>query len=539
MSILDVKDRIPTEILPNGAVRYGVYDENNNLIRYEYMKREDEPIEEGTPINKILFDNFQGDLYTQDRYNVPTGSYVALTGHFFDMNLPLTSYETGKKVSLKPPTYKAVVGANESIYDSIGLRVEETIYVNGKYVAVGQSGVILTSEDGIDWTVQTSGTINGLTSVTYGNGKYVTVGVLGIILTSEDAITWTSQTSGTTKDLMGVTYGEGKYVAVGNTGTLLTSEDAVTWTPQTSGVSYNLNGVTYSEGKYVAVGAGGTILTSEDAVTWTPQTSGVTGVLYKITYGNGKYVAVGQSSVILTSEDAVTWTSQNAGITGYFNDVIYGNGKYVIVGGTGAILTSENAITWTSRTSGTTNALTGVTYGEGKYVAVANGGLILTSENAVTWEINKSIRTFDSFVNPYLNINNLGAKQINGTLKPNEKYDLVYNGESWDVVGKNFISGTYTGNSTTAKGSQEISLPFTPDLVIVGENGYSATYFRTEKIKMGTNYNYTETKYDTSYGYVQITNDGFTAYNGSSNTVNHISGMNYTGSIYNYIAMKF
>lgn len=56
MSILDVKDRIPTEVLENGAVRYGVYDESGNLLRYEYMKREDEPIEEGTPVNKRLFD---------------------------------------------------------------------------------------------------------------------------------------------------------------------------------------------------------------------------------------------------------------------------------------------------------------------------------------------------------------------------------------------------------------------------------------------------------------------------------------------------
>ena len=56
MSILDVKDRLPTNVLSNKAVRYGVYDEEGKLLRYEYIKREDEPTEEGSPINKKLFD---------------------------------------------------------------------------------------------------------------------------------------------------------------------------------------------------------------------------------------------------------------------------------------------------------------------------------------------------------------------------------------------------------------------------------------------------------------------------------------------------
>lgn len=70
--IQDIKDRIPTKVLSNGAIRYGVYDENNNLLRYEYIKREDEPLEEGTNINRALFKNLQGDLYTNDRYSLIT-----------------------------------------------------------------------------------------------------------------------------------------------------------------------------------------------------------------------------------------------------------------------------------------------------------------------------------------------------------------------------------------------------------------------------------------------------------------------------------
>ena len=102
MSILEVKDRIPTQVLDNGAIRYGVYDENNNLLRYEYMKREDEPIEEGTPVNRALFRNLQGDLYTQDRYNITTVAQEFLPVDY------MTEYsysETTKQEDFLPKTW--------------------------------------------------------------------------------------------------------------------------------------------------------------------------------------------------------------------------------------------------------------------------------------------------------------------------------------------------------------------------------------------------------------------------------------------------
>ncbi len=47
-----MKDRQPTQVLANGAIRYGIYREDGTLDHYEYMKREDAPTIEGTPLNK-------------------------------------------------------------------------------------------------------------------------------------------------------------------------------------------------------------------------------------------------------------------------------------------------------------------------------------------------------------------------------------------------------------------------------------------------------------------------------------------------------
>ncbi|KOX88937.1 hypothetical protein BVI061214_02360 [Thermus aquaticus] len=113
---------------------------------------------------------------------------------------------------------------------------------------------------GTTWTLRNPG--NTLFGVTYGKGLFVAVGAKGTILTSRDGVSWTLRNSGTSRDLFGVAYGNGRFVVVGEDGTILTSPDGVSWTARTSGTSKLLNGVTYGNGTFVAVGDYGTILTS-------------------------------------------------------------------------------------------------------------------------------------------------------------------------------------------------------------------------------------------------------------------------------------
>ena len=73
-----------------------------------------------------------------------------------------------------------------------------------KFVAVGNSGTILSSPEGTTWTSRTSGTSNNLNGIIYGNSIFVAVGNSGTILTSSDGTPWTSRTSGTSNGLFGV-----------------------------------------------------------------------------------------------------------------------------------------------------------------------------------------------------------------------------------------------------------------------------------------------------------------------------------------------
>lgn len=106
-----------------------------------------------------------------------------------------------------------------------------------------------------------SGTINNLNSVTVSsNGIYVAIGDSGTILRSVDGINWqaVANTDNTSSNLNGVTVNQnGKFVAVGNNGSILSSNDGDNWnvTDQVnSGI--NLYGVAANKSGtyYVAVG---------------------------------------------------------------------------------------------------------------------------------------------------------------------------------------------------------------------------------------------------------------------------------------------
>jgi hypothetical protein len=58
-------DRVPINILGNGAIKQNVYDADGNLLRTEYVKRDDGATVTGTPLNKanILTDAIKALLW--------------------------------------------------------------------------------------------------------------------------------------------------------------------------------------------------------------------------------------------------------------------------------------------------------------------------------------------------------------------------------------------------------------------------------------------------------------------------------------------
>lgn len=292
--------------------------------------------------------------------------------------------------------------------------------VNGNdvFVALAQNK-ILTSSDGVTWSIQTLDSAYHVFSINYGNGMFVAMGIniVGttqkpLIMTSTDGVAWIPKTIDTAYNFSSINYSNNTFLAFGYyynpsvTCASLTSTNGIDWTLTELGSSLTASPqrITYGT-QYVAV-AGSGILTSSDGVNWTLQYVNyiLQDIIYHTVNGNGIYVAVGYDSsnnyngVILTSPDGNTWTKQPSAASSYsLNRITYGNGAFVAVGGyrynqssstnvyDSVILTSPDGISWTTRTAGTTSKqLSDVAYGANTFVAVGNGA-ILTSPDGVTW----------------------------------------------------------------------------------------------------------------------------------------------------------
>ncbi len=99
-------------------------------------------------------------------------------------------------------------------------------------VAAGSTGVILYSLDGGAWTTVPNTPNVDWEGVSYAAGQFLVVGVQGQIMTSPDGITWTLGSSGTGDNLFAVTsIGVPQvWVSVGSNGRIIVSNDASSWT---------------------------------------------------------------------------------------------------------------------------------------------------------------------------------------------------------------------------------------------------------------------------------------------------------------------
>lgn len=166
--------------------------------------------------------------------------------------------------------------------------------------------------DGVTWTPRNpeSGSTDSLDlhSVTWSGNQFVAVGDNGVILSSVDGIVWTLRASDANIELYGAAWGNGQFLAVGYenqspnavgvSNVILSSSDGVTWTPhQASDLLY---GVTWGNGQFIAVGMRGAILTSLDGLTWASHEAGTGDSLQSVAWNGRHWIAVG-GEIILRS----------------------------------------------------------------------------------------------------------------------------------------------------------------------------------------------------------------------------------------------
>lgn len=261
-------------------------------------------------------------------------------------------------------------------------------YIDGRFLAVGDRGAMISSPDGTNWFSQRLQSEINLTGLTRDGSRFITVGGRSL-LTSMNGLNWSAAINRTDLALQAVAFANGRFVAVGG-GSILTYTDALGWRDVIlpSLIPRQFRDVAFGNGCWIAVGASQgyfqPVWRSIDGINWSP-VPGMTADFESVIFAGDQFLAVGNEGAIFVSLDGLTWVSRNSTISNRLIGAAYGNGKYVVVGTRGRIISSPSTATWTRETSGTLDRLESVTFGNGLFVAVGENGTTLSSINGAQW----------------------------------------------------------------------------------------------------------------------------------------------------------
>ena len=267
-----------------------------------------------------------------------------------------------------------------------GSAIYGVAYGKNQFVAVGAKGAILSSVDGSNWRIQSSGFTDDLFSIAFGNNTFVALGP-GKVLISSDGINWTAEAAPSFNGfgINNIQWVNTMFIA-GGYGLLFTSPDGISWTRCPTGMNGYINGFAYGNNTYVAVGYEGMIATSTDGIQWWPYNKyDPFDDIYSVAFGNGVFVAVGLGGIIRTSTGGGSWSNISSGAGMVLSEIAFGQGIFIAISWTGSIITSTKGSTWTFSISGTSNYLTSIAYGNGRFVIVGLHGTILTSTDGSSW----------------------------------------------------------------------------------------------------------------------------------------------------------
>ena len=216
-------------------------------------------------------------------------------------------------------------------------------------VGVGDSGIVVTSPDGLDWTARGSGTSNSLHAVGWTGDGFFAVGSAGTILASSDGVEWSLRESGATAVLRDIAWNDSLVVAVGDT--ILTSPDGAVWTGREtadSGDDKGLKWVSWTGTEFKAWNPwgelfGGYALSSADGISWGSRVPDGSGKLHLVgeqsVSGSGYTDVATEASLTVFPPVGDAPVTQGLGEDFVPLDVAWDGSRLVVVGLDGTIMT--------------------------------------------------------------------------------------------------------------------------------------------------------------------------------------------------------
>lgn len=276
-----------------------------------------------------------------------------------------------------------------------------------QFIAVGEKGNIFSSQDGQQWVNRSYPTFLGVKGIAKGRDLYVAVGGQqfmrssgGMIISSRDLSGWSEGNTEKTGMNAEIDYGnevnavatDGKqFIAVQGSGKLLRSKDGLDWTVSKSENNVYLSDIVWDGSRFIAAGYQGTILVSGDGSRWKKYAGDKSLNFKRLIHAGGKYVATAWSqdsekfrALILSSGDGTNWEIKKSFSRGYLNGIAFDGKQFFVTGEHGTLLKSQDLTEWTEEATGTDNTLTAAAWDGKKLIVVGAYGTVLYKGHAVS-----------------------------------------------------------------------------------------------------------------------------------------------------------
>jgi len=377
---------------------------------------------------------------------------------------------------------------------------------------VADTGIILTSSDGIDWIIRGSGTLYTLTGIVWANGQYVVVGTSGTVLTSPDGINWTDHTPSSgpltiANPSLHIAWNASTFVVTSSGDpdlgdTILTSSnpaDTQSWNIVFSDPSYGaaIDAIVWDNSAFVAIGSNGVVVTSPNGSDWTTRESGTSDELNVIAFNSERILTITVNSTFLTSPlDGTAWAKTFYSFTqGYeeFTNAVWTGSEFAATSDAGSFYTSANGLDWTPHYSLFSIPPTGIAWGNNQFVVVGNGDILTSQDDGATWTSRADAQTANVFFRAVTWGNNqfvavgsyVSSASAVGPKFGQRQTGVIYtstDGENWtspantSVVGDKINSVVWGGSQFVAIGGATNSNgSFAPTPVFTSPNGVDWT----------------------------------------------------------------
>jgi len=182
-----------------------------------------------------------------------------------------------------------------------GVQMFSVFWYDNHFLALGNSGLSLTSPDGVQWTGMAKMWADSFRHGTVLGNNLIMASNEGIS-TSTDGLTWRRAVR-SSNHMLDVAANGTLIVAVGGTpDNFRISTDSIVWTLSTLGNAEQLNAVTWTGNQFVAAGGNGTILNSPDGHSWSLRTLGGNYGIEGVAGHDSTFVAVTDTGQIFTNQ---------------------------------------------------------------------------------------------------------------------------------------------------------------------------------------------------------------------------------------------